>query len=40
MAAKYHEVIVKEDTNRLGFLCRVVNFLEDALDDSEREIMY
>jgi len=35
LPTKYHEVIVNEYTRRLGFLCRVINFLEDVLEDSE-----
>jgi len=33
--AKYHTVFRNEYTERLGFLCRAVNFLEDVYEDAE-----
>jgi len=33
--AKYHTVFRNEYTERLSFLCRAVNFLEDVLEDAE-----
>lgn len=39
MGLKYHSLLNSEDTRMIGFLCRVVNFLEDVLEDAEcREI--
>ncbi|MEM0100296.1 MAG: hypothetical protein QXG50_04890 [Desulfurococcaceae archaeon] len=39
MSLKYQNLLDNEDTRMIGFLCRVVNFLEDVLEDAEcREI--
>ncbi len=33
--SKYHTVFKNNSTLHLGFLCRLINFLEDVLEDAE-----
>jgi hypothetical protein len=34
LPSKYHELLVNDHTRGLGFLCRVIIFLEDVSEDS------
>lgn len=40
MRSKYHEVFVDKYTEKLGFLCRAINFLEDVYEDAECSEVY
>ncbi|MEM0247057.1 MAG: hypothetical protein QW432_05905 [Desulfurococcaceae archaeon] len=40
MKNKYHEVVSDEYTAGIAFLCRVINFLEDVLEDAECDDIY
>lgn len=40
MSSKYHNILSNRDTKTIGFLCRVVNFLEDVHEDADcKEIL-
>jgi hypothetical protein len=40
LVAKYHDIIVNKHTEMIAFLCRVINFLEDIVEDAECSEVY